>query len=51
MATEDSLLLACVSFLLVYALTVITSVSIILENRQRQLARYQIRCSEKRRSK
>ncbi|CAN5381938.1 hypothetical protein BH10CYA1_BH10CYA1_21220 [soil metagenome] len=48
MALEDFCLVLGVGFLLVYAVTIATSVSIILEQRQRNLPAHRIRCASSR---
>ncbi len=48
MALEDFCLVTGLGFLLVYAVTLATSVSIILEQRKRDLAMHRIRCPSRR---
>ncbi len=48
MALEDFCLVTGVSFLMVYAVTLAASVSIIIEQRKRNLALHRIRCPSRR---
>ncbi len=51
MALEDFCLVTGLGFLLVYAVTLVTSVSIVIEQRKRDLALHRIRCPSRRNSR